>query len=455
MLQLDTRVPALLLRLDRNPFHHGSLGAIRSLGRAGVEVHAFVEAAGVPLARSRYLRHGHRFPGDAGSAADVERALLAAAARIGRPAVLIPMDDAGAITAARLAARLRGPFLLPDQPDGLVERAADKAALAALCAELSLPHPPTVVPEGPAQAAAAARALGLPVIAKWSRPWLLPPGGPLRSTTLVTTADQAGRLYEQTPRAGSRLLLQRLVPGGPGADWFFHGCFGAGGTCLLGGTGRKDVSWPAGSGLTAVGRRLPNPEVTRSALLLAERLAYRGVLDLDFRRDAATGAYHLLDFNPRPGAQFRLLTDAEGLDVVRALHLDLTGRAVAASPPSAPRVFVAENYRLLAALTRARGGPPRPRFPADPPLDGDGGGTGGANDSGGGRSRGPGREVEWAWFAADDPRPFLAMARGCLRRARELRGGGGAGGAGGTEHARTDRPPEGRPERRRRMTRDA
>jgi len=44
----------------------------------------------------------------------------------------------------------------------------------------------------------------------------------------------------------------------------------------------------------------------------------------------ATGAYHLLDFNPRPGAQFRLFTDRAGTDVVRAQHLDLTGRAVPA-----------------------------------------------------------------------------------------------------------------------------
>jgi predicted ATP-grasp superfamily ATP-dependent carboligase len=388
MPPLDTEVPALLLRLDRNPFHHGSLGAVRSLGRAGVEVHAFVESARGPLGRSRYLHGRHAFE----PVAETERALLRAAERIGRPAVLIPMDDAGAITAARLAERLRGRFLLPAQPRaGVVERAADKAELAGLCRRLGIPHPPSVIPRSAAEAAAATRELGLPLVAKWSRPWLLPGGGSgLRSTTLLNGAAAVRRLYERSGEAGSvagnRLILQRLVTGGRGADWFFHGCFAAGGHCLLGATGRKELSWPVGAGLTALGRWLPNAEVAGAAHRLAAGLGYAGVLDLDFRHDAATGAYHLLDVNPRPGAQFRLFTDPSGLDMVRALHLNLTGRRVPKPSPVPGRVFLAENYGLASGLVSALTGRGLP---------------------GGKRGRG----VETAWFAADDPAPFWAMAR--------------------------------------------
>ncbi|MFI9464081.1 ATP-grasp domain-containing protein [Streptomyces xiamenensis] len=382
MSPLDTGVPALLLRLDHHPFHHGSLGAVRSLGRAGVEVHAFVESPRGPLARSRYLHRAHPIPGAADI--DVERLLLRAAERIGRPAVLLPMDDAGALAlASGLADRLRDVYLLPGTVPGAVERAADKAQLAGLCAELGLPHPVTVVPEGPEEVAAAVRELGLPLIAKWSRPWLLPKGSGLRSATVITSAGQALRLYAARARAGSRLLLQRRLAGGRNADWFFHGCFGRGGVPLYGGTGRKDVSWPLGAGATAVGSWRENPEVAAAAGRLAAHLGHHGILDLDFRREAGSGAYHLLDVNPRPGAQFRLFTDPSGLDVVRALHLDLTGRRVPAGRAVPGRMFVAENYGLLAALTApARVAALR------------------------------GRPVEAAWFAADDPAPFAAMAGG-------------------------------------------
>ncbi|GAA3303854.1 hypothetical protein GCM10020295_53540 [Streptomyces cinereospinus] len=123
---------------------------------------------------------------------------------------------------------------------------------------------------------------------------------------------------------------------------------------------------------------------------LAERLTgalgYRGILDLDFRRCGRTGRYHLLDFNPRPGAQFRLFTDTAGVDVVRALHLDLTHRPVPDGAPRPGRAFVVENYAPLTILRPAPGG----------------------------------REL--AWHARDDLAPGLAMSalwtRHVLRRLR-------------------------------------
>ncbi|MFE4251994.1 hypothetical protein ACFRU3_21315 [Streptomyces sp. NPDC056910] len=36
---LDNSVPAVPPRADPNPFHHGTLGAVRSLGRTGADVH--------------------------------------------------------------------------------------------------------------------------------------------------------------------------------------------------------------------------------------------------------------------------------------------------------------------------------------------------------------------------------------------------------------------------------
>ncbi|GGP56948.1 carboxylate--amine ligase [Streptomyces calvus] len=356
MSQLDTRVPAVLLRIDRNPFHHGTLGAVRSLGRAGVEVHVVADADNSPVRRSRYVRRLHPPPRPGASDAEILAALREVAARVGRPAVLVPMDDATAIAAGRLRAELTPSYLLPDVPAGLPERVADKAELAAVCASAGLPHPTTLIPDSPQRAADDALRLGLPVVAKWSRPWLLPPGSGLRSTQLVHSPRQARELYLRTAEAGSPLLLQAYLAPGADLDWFFHGYADRSGTVRAGGPGRKQLAWPRGAGLTAVGHWTPNPEVCALAGRLVGALGYRGVLDLDFRRSGSTGRYHLLDFNPRPGAQFRLFADSAGLDVVRALHLDLTGRPLPEGEPVAGRSFVVENYAPFAALRTAPGG---------------------------------------------------------------------------------------------------
>ncbi|MFD5772191.1 carboxylate--amine ligase [Streptomyces fungicidicus] len=356
MSLLDTRVPAVLLRTDRNPFHHGTLGAVRSLGRAGVEVHLVADSAGSPVHRSRYVHRMHAPPPPGASADEILAVLRRVAGQVGRPAVLIPLDDATAIAAGRLRDDLSPSYLLPAMPATLSERVADKAELAAVCASADVPHPLTLVPDSPRGAAEDARRLGLPLVAKWSRPWLLPAGSGLRSTQVVHTAQQARALHARTAEAGSQLLLQAFLPPGEDRDWFFHGYADRSGTVRAGGPGRKQLSWPRGAGLTAVGHWTPNAEVRTLAERVTAGLGYRGVFDLDFRRCGSTGRYHLLDFNPRPGAQFRLFADSAGLDVVRALHLDLTGRPLPDGQPVAGRSFVVENYAPFAALRTAPGG---------------------------------------------------------------------------------------------------
>jgi hypothetical protein len=64
----------------------------------------------------------------------------------------------------------------------------------------------------------------------------------------------------------------------------------------------------------------------------------------------------LLDFNPRVGAQFRLFVNRHGVDVVRAMHLDLTGRPVPGDAPPDGRMFMAEQFDVLAALALRRQG---------------------------------------------------------------------------------------------------
>ncbi|MEU8759827.1 ATP-grasp domain-containing protein [Streptomyces sp. NPDC048659] len=395
MPSFDSRVPAVLVRLDPNPFHHGTLGAARSLGRAGIPVHAVVESLSSPVVRSRYLLGAHARPAEP-SPAELTRLLLRIADRLpggpDQPAVLVPLDDITALSLAECRPELAGRYLLPEQSPEQLARVADKAQLAETCRALSLPHPRTELPTSADEAAAMAWSLGLPVIAKWSRPWLLPPGGGLRSTTIVGSLAEVRELYARTPQAGSRLLLQELLPAGRDLDWFFHGYVDSAGGCATGATGRKERSWPDGAGLTAVGRWSANPAVDTMARELLAALGYRGVCDLDFRLDRATGAYHLLDFNPRPGAQFRLFADRDGLDVVRAMHLDLTGRQVPAHTPAFGRRFVVENYAALSVLAS-----PRRRYAAEP-----------------GASRRRGERTETAWFAGDDLAPAFAMLRAWL-----------------------------------------
>ena len=325
-LPADRSTPAVVVKFDPNVMHHGGLGAIRSLGRLGVPIYSVHEGPWAPAATSRYL-HGRLFwqmpPADAER---VCTGLLQLARRIGRPAVLIPTDDAGAIFLAEHGSGLRDAFLFPDPPADLPRRLAGKYSLYQLCRELGVPTPWTVLPASINEAREFAASAGFPVLAKLTMPWHQ--GGELRSTAIIRSAAELEAGYRAGERAGAGLMLQEHIPGGPGRDWFFHGYCGTAQVCSPAFTGIKDRSYPAYAGLTSLGHSAPNPPLRAQITRMLGRLSYRGIMDLDLRYDSRDGQYKLLDFNPRLGAQFRLFRTTAEMDVVRAVYLDLTGQTV-------------------------------------------------------------------------------------------------------------------------------
>jgi predicted ATP-grasp superfamily ATP-dependent carboligase len=71
---------------------------------------------------------------------------------------------------------------------------------------------------------------------------------------------------------------------------------------------------------------------------------------MDFRYDARDGQYKLLDVNPRLGSTFRLFVSTDGLDVVRACYLDLTGQPVSSARVSEGRKWMVEDFDLVSSL---------------------------------------------------------------------------------------------------------
>lgn len=392
---IDTTTPAVVLKFDPNVMHHGGMGAIRTLGRLGVPVYGVHEERWAPAANSRYLRGRAFWQPNPEDAERTRAGLMRLAALIGRPAVLIPTDDAGAIFLAEHGGPLRESFLFPAPPPGLPRQLAGKYSLYQLCQQLGVAAPLTALVDSPAQAREFAALAGYPLIAKLTTPWRAAGSGPrsaLRSTSIIASQSGLDAIVAACERGGAGLMLQEHVPGGPASDWFFHGYCDAGSVSQAAFTGVKERSYPAHAGLTSMGRAARNDELRGDVTALMARLSYRGIADLDLRLDARTGEYKLLDVNPRLGAQFRLFRDQAGVDVVLAAYLDLTGQPVTAGEQAEGRRFLVENYDPLGALAYWRHGELRPRAWLDSVRAAD----------------------ELAWFARDDLRPFGLM---CARMA--------------------------------------
>ncbi|MEU6608098.1 ATP-grasp domain-containing protein [Streptomyces shenzhenensis] len=381
----DREVPGLIVKFGDYPLHHGGVGAIRSLGRLGVPMYAITEDRYTPAACSRYLERAFVWPtSGAEEPAYLVEGLLRVGRRIGRPAVLIPTDEEAAVLIAEHQDALADRFLFPRVEPGLPRRLASKQGLHELCAAHGVPSPVAAFPRSYDDIVEFAEKARFPVVAKNREAFVRRTRPAVNGTTKIAT--RAGLLTlarDWGERPG--VVLQEYLPLEEAEDWIVHACFAADSTPLALFTGVKVRSWPPHAGMTANAYVVDNPELADLAARFIQQIGFSGIVDLDLRFDRRDGQYKLLDFNPRVGAQFRLFESGSGVDVVRALHLDLTGRPVPAGEQRAGHRYVVENIDLPALLTYRRSGYTTPHAPHRP--------------SG----------TELAWFAGDDPLPFLTM----------------------------------------------
>jgi predicted ATP-grasp superfamily ATP-dependent carboligase len=348
-------------------------------------MYAITEDRCTPAAASRYLERAFVWPTTGTEDPDrLVEGLLRIGRRIGRPAVLIPTDEEAAVLIAEHQDELLGRFLFPRVDPGLPRRLASKQGLHELCVEHGIASPSAAFPQSYDEVVDFAEKARFPVVAKNREAFVRREHPAVNGTTRIATRKgllNLARGWGEHPG----VILQEYLPREQAEDWIVHAYFDRDSTPLALFTGVKVRSWPPHAGMTANAYVVDNPELADLAARFIKQIGFTGIIDLDLRFDRRDGQYKLLDFNPRMGAQFRLFESESGVDVVRAMHLDLTGRSVPEGEQRAGHRYIVENIDLPALLAYRRSGYTTPHAPA--------------------RASG----TELAWLAGDDPLPFLTM----------------------------------------------
>jgi D-aspartate ligase len=353
--RIDSATPVVALKMTRSLVQHGVLGIARSLGRLGADVHWVHNCSEAPAARSRYITASH--PTSATSAETgrwVDHLSSVGAGFAHRP-VLVATDDPSAALVADHARTLGQWFRFPVSPAGITRTLANKRALHDLARSLNVDTPEALFPVSAADVEDYAATGPFPVVVKRVDGTAVDASTP-PSVTIVNTHAELRRFVRRGVRAG-QVMLQEYVPGDATSVWMFEGYFDDSSACVVGFTGQKVRQHPPHTGMTSLGVAMENPEVVEAATRLIGAIGYRGPVDMGFRFDVRTGAYRLLDVNPRIGSTFRLFVDTRGLDVVRAMYLDLTAQRVPARAGIVPgRRWMVEHSDALTALELIREG---------------------------------------------------------------------------------------------------
>ena len=234
-------------------------------------------------------------------------------------------------------------FVTPGVDVDLPGQVASKQGLHELCSKFGVPSPAASFPTTIAEVDSFAATATFPVIAKNLAPFERLRSPTVSGTRLVSSAEDLRGLAAGWPPHFAVIAAGVPARGDVAEDWIFQGYFDAASESLVAFTGVKLRSWPPQPGRTTSRSRSRNAALARLSTDLCRTSATAGIVDLDWRLDRRDGRYKLLDFNPRVGAQFRLFETDAGIDVVRAMHLDLTGRAVPRGVQIEGRGFVQEH----------------------------------------------------------------------------------------------------------------
>lgn len=350
----DISTPVVVVSLTS----HGPLGVIRTLGRLGIPVYALHSRDSETAQYSRYLKRLWRWDFPHSSEGALE-ALAQVSGEIGRRAILLPTSDETSVFVVENQATLRQWFQFPKQPVALPRTLSDKKQMYFLAKKHGIPTPETVFPQHRDDVLRFAADATFPLMLK-----AIDGARSLRRTgqnmvIVHNAADLLKHYDEMEDPAEPNFMLQEYIPGGDDTIWMFNGYFDENSDCLYGVTGKKIRQQPVGRGYTSLGVCLKNEAVDQTTRRFMKALGYRGILDIGYRYDARDGQYKVLDINPRIGSTFRLFTAENGLDVARALYLDLTGQPVPESNVREGRKWMVEvadlksclEYRRLGQLT--------------------------------------------------------------------------------------------------------
>jgi predicted ATP-grasp superfamily ATP-dependent carboligase len=348
----DRATPVVVLKA----YAHGALGIVRSLGRLGVRVHVIDSHPRAPTFSSRYCQGKFVYDLDNLPAEKLLTAVLDVGQRIGQRSILIPTNDDVAMFVADHADALKQWFIFPDQPSQLVHSLCSKKEMYGLAKKLGLPTAKAAFPHSRAEVSSFLKGAVFPIMLKgvdgerlWRRTG--------KKMFIVRSESELLDKYDRVEDPENpNLMLQEYIPGSDDSVWMFNGYFNERSECLLAFTGRKIRQCPIHTGSTSLGICLRNEIVEKTTKEFMKKIGYKGILDIGYRYDARDGIYKVLDINPRIGSTFRLFVAENGMDVARALYLDLTGQAVIPGLAPEGRKWIVEDLDLVSCFRYHRDG---------------------------------------------------------------------------------------------------
>jgi predicted ATP-grasp superfamily ATP-dependent carboligase len=340
----DTQTPILIVNCKI-----GGLAAMRSLGSQGVPVYVVHDDSTEPALKSKYCQKLFIRKYDVNEPDNFLDYLIWIGTQIKRKTILMPTSDELSAFVAEYTERLTPYFSFSRNDSYLVKQLISKHEMFMLAQKLAIPTPYTLFPQNLEEVKRFAEQVKFPIMLKGNFVNRLASRNKLRML-IVNSKDELIKNYTWLEDPDSpNLMIQEYIPGGDDQVFIFNGYFDSQSNCLAAFTGFKIRQNPIHTGSASLGECRWIEEVANLTKDFMKKIGYKGILDIGYRLDPRDKKYKVLDINPRLGAAFRLFVAENGMDVARALYLDLTGQIIPPIVPREGRKWVIEDNDIISS----------------------------------------------------------------------------------------------------------
>jgi protein-tyrosine-phosphatase/predicted ATP-grasp superfamily ATP-dependent carboligase len=299
--------PVLVLGDDTRSF----LATVRSLGRKGLEVHAAPFHFDGPALKSRYVQRVHRIPYYLGDGQAWLEAMQAVVAEHGIE-FIIPCEERSLLPLRRH----RDAFAqckLGIVNDTAFDAFFDKAATHTLAERCGVPSPAL---EDVTQASSAedlVHRLGLPLACKWNQSYTWPDLYVRTKVAIVHSTEELRKWLSRAAKESGRTSVEAFAPGvGLGVSVLAHE------GKVLQAFEHHRVNELDGASFLRVSRPV-HAERLKAVERMAAAVNMTGIAMFEFKHDAATEQWALLEVNARPWGSMPLPV-ALGVDFPAQFH---------------------------------------------------------------------------------------------------------------------------------------
>jgi D-aspartate ligase len=310
-----------------------ALALTRSLGRQGVRVVRVHPNRLDHSLRSRYCSEIALCPDMYTSGSALVEYLLELAERFEGPRVLIPASDDCAEFLGACRTQLESRYFLCAATQPVMELLVNKRRQYEAAQRLGVPIPETYFPESRADVERlAAKIANYPYIIKplVAHTWRLASMQRVSQGRKAITVRSPQQLLDAHAAMGTDfrdVMLQEVIGGRDEQLFTFLGYFRQDATPLAYCVRRKIRQLPVDFGYCTMTVSCHDERVVEQSLRLLKGVGFAGIGGVEYKFDAATGQYKLIEINPRPVNTIGL-APACGVDLPWIAYRDLVGEHV-------------------------------------------------------------------------------------------------------------------------------